>query len=373
MNKPDSTTARRRSFAALAVTVAATALTFVCAPVHAAAATALDGTLVLARGSCAGGAVSGSYLRMILPSGTTSGPYMSNNDSACGDQTYTLLAGGTDGGLISGSYQPTPSPAFDASGAALAGRITAPVSFYGTAFATSSNAVDPQTRTRTTLPRVYVNGARLTADLRAFSVTWNNQYFNQGAPKPDGSLPGLTRAASGTYDAATGAFTLDWTSQVVGGPFDKFTGQWHLAGRFVAARSAPNAAPNVAADPAADSAATAAAPAAGAPSATASGPAAAAGSVGVLGSRGSREPVRSAAPSHAATANAAAGRSSESAGTQQLAASTVVVTRERWRVSWWVVALLAGLAVAGAAALFALNRVVASQESASSASQEAAS
>ena len=65
-------------------------------------------------------------------------------------------------------------------------------------------------------------------------MTWNNQNFNQGSPKPDGSYPGST-------DADRDVRRLDrrvhaqWTSQVVGGPFDKFTGQWHLAGRFVPA------------------------------------------------------------------------------------------------------------------------------------------
>ena len=34
---------------------------------------------------------------------------------------------------------------------------------------------------------------------------------------------------------ATRRFTLDWASQVQGGPFDKFTGKWHLEGVFVPA------------------------------------------------------------------------------------------------------------------------------------------
>jgi hypothetical protein len=37
---------------------------------------------------------------------------------------------------------------------------------------------------------------------------------------------------SGTYDARTDAFVLEWASQIVGGPFDKFTGFQHLEGTF---------------------------------------------------------------------------------------------------------------------------------------------
>src|SRR3954468_17235622 len=60
---------------------------------------ALVGTFRIAGGSCAGGAVSGSTFRMVLPSGNAGGPFVSNNDSACGDHPVTLLAPGTHGGL----------------------------------------------------------------------------------------------------------------------------------------------------------------------------------------------------------------------------------------------------------------------------------
>ena len=41
--------------------------------------------------------------------------------------------------------------------------------------------------------------------------------------------------------AATNAFTIEWTSLIVGGPFNGFTGQWHLSGQFVAASASPAA------------------------------------------------------------------------------------------------------------------------------------
>lgn len=199
------------------------------------AATPLRGTFALQAGACAGSAASGSYFRMILHSGGPNGPFLDNSSSACSNQSYTLLAPGTDGGLVTGGYQPQPSPVFDSNGNGRAERITRPTRFYGVDFATSTNQVDPQTKRDVPAPVVTASGSSLTADLRAFTVSWNSQQFNQGSPKPDGSLPGNTRRATGTYDARTGAFTLQWTSQIQGGPFDGFTGLWHLTGRFTPA------------------------------------------------------------------------------------------------------------------------------------------
>src|SRR4051794_36460481 len=52
---------------------------------------------------------------------------------------------------------------------------------------------------------------------------------------PDGTLPPPTTALAGTYDPSSRKFTLDWKSRIVGGPFNGFTGVWHLAGTFVSA------------------------------------------------------------------------------------------------------------------------------------------
>jgi hypothetical protein len=40
----------------------------------------------------------------------------------------------------------------------------------------------------------------------------------------------LTRPVTGTYDAKTKTFTITWYSAIVGGPFNGFTGYWHLQG-----------------------------------------------------------------------------------------------------------------------------------------------
>jgi len=250
---------RARTAALLAATLLVPSLVpLVTAGPAQAAPTRLTGVFALTPGSCTGGAPSGSYFRMILASGTPSGPFLSNSDSACDDETYTLLTPGTDGGLRLGELQPQPSPAFDGSGNARAGRLIRPVRFYGVDFSAATNAVDPQTRTRVSAPQVSVSGSTVSADLRALGVSWNNQQFNQGAPKPDGSTPGNTRLATGRYDSRTGALTLQWTSQIQGGPFNGFTGLWHLTGTVAPAKG--TTAPTTAGTPAAGGGGAGAAP-----------------------------------------------------------------------------------------------------------------
>jgi hypothetical protein len=194
----------------------------------------LTGRFDIAKGTC-GPAPAGSYFRMILPTGGPQGPYVSNSDSKCSDQTYTLLEPGVDGGLVTGIYQVEPTPGFDGNGNSLANHITAPARFFGVNFSSSTNPVDPQTGADVAAPSLTAAAdGTLSGDLRSFAASWNNQEFNQGAPKPDGSLPGNTAAPTGTVDSGNGAFTLEWASQIVGGPFDKFTGLWHLEGTFTA-------------------------------------------------------------------------------------------------------------------------------------------
>ena len=193
--------------------------------------TPLNGLLALAPGVCSGGSVSGSFFRMILPTGDASGPFLQNSDSTCSDQTVTPLSAGSDGGLVSGSYQPQPAAAFDGAGNAVSGQVTTPVRFYGVDFATGTNSTDPQTGSGTAVPQIYANGSELSGDLSSLGVTWNNQVFNQGAPKPGGSYDGKTSPIHGTIDGA-GNFVIEWTSQIVGGPFNNFTGLWHLAGQY---------------------------------------------------------------------------------------------------------------------------------------------
>ena len=196
----------------------------------------LVGTFEIVAGQCEGGAVTaGSYFRMVQSGGTAeAGPFVPNADSSCADTSYSALLPGTDGGLITGSFQEQPNPPFDAAQNGLADLIVQPMKFFGVNFAASTNPTDPQSGESVPAPTIMVVDGKLSGDLAAMTVAWNGQQFNQGAPKPDGSMPGITAAPTGTYDPATGAYVLEWTSQIVGGPFDGFTGVWHLEGTFTA-------------------------------------------------------------------------------------------------------------------------------------------
>lgn len=202
----------------------------------AASSTKLVGVFKITQGTCdPSGKATGSWFRMVQSGGTlATGPFVSNGDSPCTDKTWTPLVPGTDGGLRTGAYQPQATPAFDAAGNGTAGAIVAPTPWFAVKFALSSNAEDPQTKAKTAEPTIQASGSTLTGDLRALGAAWNQQYFNQGSPKPTSEASPNTTPVKGTYDAATKAYTLDWTSQISGGPFDKFTGVYHLEGTFQA-------------------------------------------------------------------------------------------------------------------------------------------
>ena len=230
--------------------------------------TELVGLFRLTPGTVDGERVTGTWFRMVQPGGDAdTGPYMINADSPADGGQATLLEPGTSGGFRSGGYQSQPSPGFDADGNSLADAITKPTRFFGVAFSISTNAVDLQTRTEVAPPTVFDDGGKLTADLSAWAASWNNQDFNQGAPKPvrstQAKAPGQAQAerawdwvsqkwlesapkptvggagAKGTYDPRTKAFTLEWSSLIVGGPFNGFTGFWHLEGTFEPSGRAP--------------------------------------------------------------------------------------------------------------------------------------
>ena len=157
---------------------------------------------------------------------------MINGDSPCDDKTITPLAPGTDGGLLTGSYQRQPSKPFDGAGNAVSERLTKPQRWFAVTFALATNERDPQTGATVAAPRIDVSAGKLSGDLSAFAAAWNGQHFNQGSPKPGGDRPGTTSGPVGYHDPDTGAYTLEWSSQIVGGPFNNFTGMWHLEGTF---------------------------------------------------------------------------------------------------------------------------------------------
>jgi hypothetical protein len=203
-------------------------------PAEASEGTSLVGVFGVAPGACSDGAATGSSFRMVQPGGTLdAGPFVSNGDSTCADQTWTPLVPGTEGGLRTGGYQPQPEVAFGADGASTATAVIAPAPFFAVGFGMSSNETDPQTGTAVPAPSISDDGGVLSGDLSALSVGWNGQHFNQGAPKPGADA--TPEDLRGTYDPETHAYTLDWSSAIEGGPFDGFTGIWHLEGTFTPA------------------------------------------------------------------------------------------------------------------------------------------
>jgi hypothetical protein len=197
----------------------------------------LVGTFELSKGACFGAAVTGTYFRMIFPKGNIkTGQFFDDPDSLCPNKTFILATPGSSGGFETGKYQPNPTPPFNAQGGALADQIIQPQGFTGIDFSLSTSRVDPQTGKLVPAPHIIDTNGKLSGQIEAWSVSWNKLYFNLGSPKPNGALPGLTRPVSGTYNASTHAYVLTWTSQVSGGPFNGFTGYWHLAGTFVKAK-----------------------------------------------------------------------------------------------------------------------------------------
>jgi hypothetical protein len=186
---------------------------------HAAASRSLVGTFKLTAGRYAKGKAGGSFLRMVLPGG---GKYFDNPDSRSPDKSYTLIGPGAQGGLATGRYQPNPSPVFDSKGDARVNAIMRPQSFDGIDFSVASVGKNPQTGAKNPVPSIRVSGATLSGQVEAVTAEWNGQYFAQGS-----------RSVTGRYNPKTHAFLLTWSSPISGGPFNGFTGSWHLQGTFV--------------------------------------------------------------------------------------------------------------------------------------------
>lgn len=207
------------------------------APEGAAADGRLTGMMTITPGECSGAAPQGSYFRMVSPGGKPdAGPFVKNGDSSCSDKNYSLLAPGSEGGLKLGDFQEFPDPAFDAAGNGLVGTVLKPVKFFGIDFALACPKTDAQTKAAASAPTLTADDAgKVTGTISCWQAAYNNAYYNQGAPKPDGSNPGFTSTGvTGTYDKASGKIVLEWASIIVGGAFNNFGGSWHLEGVLAA-------------------------------------------------------------------------------------------------------------------------------------------
>lgn len=106
--------------------------------------------------------------------------------------------------------------------------IAAPFSFFGTPTYLGSNPLSYQSAETHAAPTASVDDAGiLTVDLSSWEVMWNGSAFQQG-PRPVNT--GDFVLATGTYDAATHAYTLKWKSQIKGGPFNGVPATWYLEG-----------------------------------------------------------------------------------------------------------------------------------------------
>jgi hypothetical protein len=237
----ESLTAPHRPLRSLAVALALVASMVVIAgsPARAGAATPLSGTLAIAPGKYVAPSkgkpahYTGSYFRMILPGGIDK--YFHNPNSKAKDKTYTLFIPGSERGLRLGSFQEPPAPAFASDGFALASNIVQPLAFAGIDFSISTAPTDAQSGQPDVPPSLSVTGNQVTGNFSSWTAEWNSIYFNQGAPKPGSEpYPGFTKPVTGTYNKKTKAYQIIWYSLIVGGPFNGFTGYWHLQGKLAA-------------------------------------------------------------------------------------------------------------------------------------------
>lgn len=259
ISAPRRTTRRAGALALIAVIAAASAACGSPAPSQPENPEQLVGLFRFTPGGFAGGKPTGTYFKMAIVGGTADGPFVNNANSPIDEGRVTALRPGSAGGLRTGAYQSEAKPGFR-NGDSLSGSVITPTKFFDVLFGISTNAVDPQTLAALPTPSVTRTGTRLTADVSAWAASWNNQEFNQGAPKPvartDAAAAGQEQVAkawdvvsqrwlaqpaaakstgptaTGTFDPATRRFTLDWTSHIQGGPFNDFTGVWHLEGVF---------------------------------------------------------------------------------------------------------------------------------------------
>ena len=202
----------------------------------------LEGVFGVDPGMCGDfGPESGSWFRMIEPGGNSlEGPFVTNFDSMCPDQGYSLLSPGTIG-FRTGKYQKHPRPAFDAATNGLANEIVGPTRFYSVNFALSSEEISPVTAKSLLPPKfMAINESSnedsedwtLMAALQSLFISWNGEYFEQGAPHPEG-FTGATTSPRGSINIKTGHYNLNWKSQVSSGPFEGYVGEWHLEGVFI--------------------------------------------------------------------------------------------------------------------------------------------
>lgn len=158
------------------------------------------------------------------------------------------------GGIVLGTYQnfvldpDVPHPYnWNGNGAAAgtgfngtpttAGTIVSPFKFFGVSTYVGTNPVSYQSGNSHTAPTAAVDLGNcvgdvcaMTIDLSSWEVMWNGSAFEQG-PRPVSTGPFVL--ATGQYNIVNHDYSVEWSSQINGGPFNKTTGYWHLEGTVV--------------------------------------------------------------------------------------------------------------------------------------------
>lgn len=145
---------------------------------------------------------------------------ITGGDFGMGSPGGTALTGGGASPIVAGTYQ--------GSVGSNATSLTV-FSFFGTPVYTFTAASDPGIAGGGPAPSgtVDTTAGTIAMDMSSFFASWNGTDFSQGG------------AATGTYNAGTGAYSMNWSSTIVGGTFNGQTGYWHLTGNATTAAPAP--------------------------------------------------------------------------------------------------------------------------------------
>lgn len=179
------------------------------------------------------------------------GSYFAMGGNNPNGASTVMLQPGSDSGVILGTYQnfvlnpDVPHPYnWDGNGAAagtgfspaptVASNLLMPFSFFGVATYVGTNPVSYQSGLSHPVASATVDNGdcvgtvcTLSLELSAWEVMWNGSAFEQG-PRPVSSGPFVP--AVGTFDLSDNSYSVTWSSQINGGPFNGVTGYWHLEG-----------------------------------------------------------------------------------------------------------------------------------------------
>lgn len=132
--------------------------------------------------------------------------------------------------IVSGTFQGGPN--FDGSGNAdkTAGIVGFDFGFFGpvSAYTIPDNKNDPNNIQVGVYPAPSgdITGGTMTLDLSAWTAGWNGNEFNQGGSTSGTmTISNLVDNGNGTFD-----FLAEWSSLIVGGPFNGNTGYWDVQG-----------------------------------------------------------------------------------------------------------------------------------------------